>query len=205
MSYSTWADFVYYQVGGIAEYNTIAYQALTANRNVVPTSSIGVDWSVLPSGGGGGVSSLVGGTGALTMSSGEATFTLVGNDIQMAITFPAPPVVVDSLNSLTGTIAIDTNAKSTIQIQTFSTNITVGLNALSYGIYIEITGGSDTATITSSLCVPSSVIQLTYIHTGGGGGAQYIKDLVPIDGSFTITCNTNIDAGDQINWLILNT
>jgi hypothetical protein len=79
---------VYYQVGGIAVYNTIAYEALLVNRNVIPTSSIGVDWQVLPSGGGGGVSSLQGGTGALTMSSPDATFTLVGNDIQMAITFP---------------------------------------------------------------------------------------------------------------------
>jgi hypothetical protein len=107
MSYSTWADFVYYQVGGIAEYNTIAYQALTANRDVIPTSSIGTDWSVLPSGGGGGVSSLVGGTGALTMSSGEATFTLAGNDIQMAIAFPIYQLqygtfLADTTNNISG-------------------------------------------------------------------------------------------------------
>lgn len=46
MSYSEWADFVYYDIGGIASYNGIVYQALQANRNVVPTT-LAPNWQVL--------------------------------------------------------------------------------------------------------------------------------------------------------------
>ena len=64
MSYSEWADFVYYDVGGIASYNGIVYQALLANRGVVPTG-LAPNWAVLASGA--GVSSLNTLTGAITI------------------------------------------------------------------------------------------------------------------------------------------
>jgi hypothetical protein len=47
MSYSQWADFVYYNVGDIAIYQTIAYEALQANINAVPTG-LAPNWQVLP-------------------------------------------------------------------------------------------------------------------------------------------------------------
>jgi hypothetical protein len=70
------------------------------------------------------------------------------------------------------------------------------------GIYVETMGGSATATVPAPACKPSSVVIATYIHTGGGGGAQYIKSITPGTGSFVIVCNTAIDALDAINWFI---
>ena len=109
-----------------------------------------------------------------------------------------------SINALTGLPVISTPADSTIEIQTTSPTIQVGLNPNSFGAYTETTGGATVRTITASLCVPTSIIQITYIHVGGGGGSQYIKNLVAGTGSFVITCNTAVDVGDVINWLILN-
>lgn len=47
MSYSTWTDFAYYEVGDIATYQNIAYVALLANRDVVPTT-LAPNWDILP-------------------------------------------------------------------------------------------------------------------------------------------------------------
>ena len=148
---------------------------------------------------GAGVSSVEGLTGAITHSCENGTYATVGNDIQLVITFP-----IDSINNITGAPVIEASANSTIEVQTNDPKIEVGLNPNGFGIYTEATGGSTTATITSSLCVSTSVIQITYIHTGAGGGSQYIKNIVAGTGSFTITCNTAIDLGDTINWLVLN-
>lgn len=52
MSYSSWSDFAYYTTGDIATYNAVAYSALQANRNVVP-STLAPNWALVPSGGGG--------------------------------------------------------------------------------------------------------------------------------------------------------
>ena len=90
MSYSEWADFVYYDIGGIASYNGIVYQALQANRNVVPTT-LAPNWQLLPAPVGAGVSSLETLTGAITLSSPTATFTTAGNNIALTITYPVPP------------------------------------------------------------------------------------------------------------------
>jgi len=111
---------------------------------------------------------------------------------------------VVSLNAYVGALNIATIADSTIDIQNTTTNIQVGLNPNSFGAYTEATGGATVRTITASLCVPTSIIQITYIHVGGGGGSQYIKNIVAGTGSFVITCNTAVDVGDVINWLILN-
>lgn len=149
-----------------------------------------------------GVLSISGGTGDIIQTCNSGTYTLTGSTIDLAISFPPAPVT--SINGLTGAPVIDNLANSTIEAQTVSPNIQVGLNTNSFGKYTEATGGSTNVTITSSICLPASIIQLTYIHTGGGGGSQYIKAIAPGTGSFTITCNTAIDIGDEINWLVLN-
>ena len=88
MAYSQWADFVNYRVGDIAVYQTIAYSALQDNTNVIP-STLAPNWQVLPAPVGAGVSSLVGGTGALTMSIPTGgTVALVGNDVALSIAYP---------------------------------------------------------------------------------------------------------------------
>lgn len=177
------------------------YQALQPNINVSP-SLLAPNWQVLPAPVGAGVSSLSTLTGAITQSCSAGTYANVGNDIQLTIAFPAPPLT--AINGLTGAPVIQNPARSTIEVQTISPNIQVGLNSQVFGTYTETTGGNFTATISSALCVPTSVIQITYIHTGGGGGSQYIKDITAGNGSFVITCNTAIDINDEINWLILN-
>jgi hypothetical protein len=72
------------------------------------------------------------------------------------------------------------------------------------GIYTEAVGGSSTTTIAAPSCVPSSVVMITYIHTGGGGGAQYIKGITAGTGSFVVTTNTPVDLGDEMNWMVVN-
>jgi hypothetical protein len=92
MAYSQWADFVNYRVGDIAVYGTTNYEALQANTNVIP-SSLAPNWQVLPAPVGAGVSSLVGGTGALTMSIPTGgTVALVGNDVALSIAYPTNTV-----------------------------------------------------------------------------------------------------------------
>jgi len=199
MSYSEWADFVYYDIGGIASYNGIVYQALQANRNVVPTT-LAPNWQVLPSGGGAGVSSLETLTGAITLSSPTATFTTAGNDIALTITYPT---AVPSVNGLTGAITIEPDVDTTLEIITDTSNtITASLAAGSRGIYTITTGGSNDITINAA-CQVGWVVLATYIHTGGGGGSQYIKNITTVDGSFTITCNNNLDVGDSIAWFVV--
>ena len=180
---------------------SITYQALQPNINVSP-SLLAPNWQVLPAPAGAGVSSLSTLTGAITQSCSAGTYTTAGNDIALTIAFPAPPLA--SINGLTGAPVVANLANSTIEVQTISPNIQVGLSTRAFGTYVEATGGLTSATISSAICDTTSIIQLTYIHTGGGGGSQYIKSIVPTNGSFTITCNTAIDLGDELNWLILN-
>ena len=201
MSYSQWANFVYYKTGDIATYGSTNYQALLANVNVVPTG-LAPNWQVLPAPSGAGVSSLSTLTGAITQSCSSGTYTTAGNDIALTLAFPAPPI--SSINGLGGTPVVDTLANSSIQVQTISPNIQVSLNGRAFGQYTELTGGSALTTITAPACLPSSVIQLTYIHAGGGGGTQYIQGITAGTGSFSLKTNTAVDLGDQINWLVMN-
>ena len=201
MSYSQWANFVYYKTGDIATYGSINYQALLANVNVVPTG-LAPNWQVLPAPSGAGVSSLSTLTGAITQSCSSGTYTTAGNDIALTIAFPVPPLT--SINGLIGAPVVNTLTASTIQVQTISPNIQVGLDTRAFGIYTEPTGGSSLTTISAPACLPSSVIQLTYIHAGGGGGTQYIQGITAGTGSFSLKTNTAVDLGDQINWLVMN-
>jgi hypothetical protein len=192
---------VYYDVGGIASYNGIVYQALLANVNVPPVP-VNPSWQVLPAPAGAGVSSLETLTGAITLSCSSGTYTNVGNDIGLTIAFPAAPLT--AINGLTGAPVIDTLARSTIEVQTISPNIQVGLNTTAFGTYTEATGGSSLTTITSAACVPSSIIQLTYIHASSVLTPNYLIGLTAGTGSFLVKTNANVDIGDQINWLVLN-
>jgi hypothetical protein len=97
MSYSQWANFVYYNLGDIATFNSINYEALLPNINVVPTG-LAPHWQVLPAGVGAGVSSLETLTGAITMSCSSGTYTTAGNDINLAIVIPVPtPFLSDGI------------------------------------------------------------------------------------------------------------
>ena len=236
MSYSQWSNFVYYQLGDIATLGSIDYQALQPNINVLP-SLLAPNWQLLPSPSGSGVSSLSTLTGAITQSCSSGTYTTVGNDIALAITFPTPTGVsslssltgaitqscstgtyttvgnnialainfpISSINGLTGNPSILNLGRSTIEVLTISPDIQVGLNTNAFGTYTETTGGSAVTNITANACVPTSVVQITYIHTGGGGGAQYIQDIIPSAGSFQLRTNTVVDINDKINWIVLN-
>ena len=104
MSYATWANFVYYTTGNIVSYQTINYSALQANVNEVPTG-LAPNWQVLPSPSGAGVSSLVAGTGALTMSLvNGGTVSLSGNDIELDI--PAVESLAGGVGAIPQTGAI---------------------------------------------------------------------------------------------------
>jgi len=107
MAYSQWANFVNYRVGDIAEYQTIAYSALQNNTNIIPTT-LAPNWLVLPAPVGAGVSSLVGGTGALTMSIPTGgSVALVGNDVALSITYPTPiDIDFEGLQNKLGIITI---------------------------------------------------------------------------------------------------
>lgn len=201
MSYSQWTNFVFYKVGDIANYGSIAYQALQPNQNVAPLPA-NPAWQVLPAPAGAGVSSLSTLTGAITQSCSAGTYTTAGNDIALTIAFPAAPLT--AINGLTGAPVIQNPARSTIEVQTISPNIQVGLNSASFGTYTEPTGGFLLTTITAPTCVPTSVVMGTYLHTGGGGGTQYILDLTAGTGDFLMKTNTAVDIGDKLNWLILN-
>ena len=87
MSYATWADFVYYNLDDTVAYQGTTYKALQANINVVPTT-LAPNWELVVVG---VVDSLSGGTGALTQSCINGTYTLSSNNIELAITYPTPP------------------------------------------------------------------------------------------------------------------
>jgi hypothetical protein len=201
MSYATWADFVYYNLGDIANFGSTAYQALQPNINVIPTG-LAPNWQVLPAPAGAGVSSLSTLTGAITQSCSAGTYSTAGNDIALTIAFPAFPI--NSVNGLGGSPDIYTSSNSTIEVQTISPNIQLGLNTNAFGQYTEAVGGSDSVVISSTACISTSIIQLTYTHAGGGGGSQYIKAITLSSGTFTVDFNSNVDIGDKINWLVLN-
>ena len=180
---------------------SITYQALQPNINVSP-SLLAPNWQVLPAPAGAGVSSLSTLTGAITQSCSAGTYTTAGNDIQLTLAFPVPPI--SAVNGLGGTPVIDTLARSSIQVQTISPNIQVGLNSTAFGTYTEATGGSSLTTITSASCVPTSVIQLTYIHASSVLTPNYLIGLTAGTGDFLVKTNANVDIGDAMNWLVLN-
>jgi hypothetical protein len=108
-------------------------------------------------------------------------------------------------NVNTGPAIAFVNASNSVRVVSTNPNIVEwGINPSIFGIYTQVGAGSTSTTITATLCAANSVVLATYIHAGGGGGSQYITAITPVAGSFTITTNTVVDAGDQINWLILN-
>jgi hypothetical protein len=115
---------------------------------------------------------------------------------------------IQSINSQTGP-AINIGGASPIGVFAGGTPniINVGIRAATVGIYTQVEGGSATTVIPALGCsLTSQVILATYIHAGGGGGSQYIMSLapaIPSAGFFTMTTNTPMDAGDQVNWFVI--
>jgi hypothetical protein len=177
------------------------YQALQPNINVSP-SLLAPNWQVLPAPAGAGVSSLSTLTGAITQSCSAGTYTTAGNDIALTIAFPVAPV--DSVNGITGAPVVSSGQNPSLEVVNASPDIVVGLNPNAFGTYTELAGGVSSATITSAVCITTSVILLTYIHSGGGGGTQYITNITPSAGTFQVDFNANIDINDKINWFVMN-
>ena len=189
MSYSTWANFVYYNTGNIVSYQTINYSALQANINEVPTG-LAPNWQVLPAPSGAGVSSLVGGTGALTMSLvNGGTIALAGNDVQLDIPVP---VVVDSLNALTGAVLI-TSTDSSVGITPAGQDIdlsVVRVESLAGGVGAVPQTGAITLTNTdgSVVITPSGQdIDLSVVRVESLNSLTGVLTLSSPDGSIGIS------------------
>jgi len=213
----SWADFV------VSPINSFCYANGNANRTPTiggsdPSVQPSNTWALMPNGGGGGGGGI---TSLNGLDSGDNTgiLTLVSADGSVTFTTPTPstgqidasvtyPTVVSQLNGLTGSVSL-TSPLNTITIGVTGNDIELEVTnppvppiVVEVGKYTETTGGLSTATITASTCDNASIIQITYIHTGGGGGAQYIKSITPNIGSFTVVTNTAIDIGDEINWMV---
>lgn len=211
MSYSEWANFVYYKTGDIATYNTTPYQALQPNVDVVPTG-LAPNWVVLPSGGGGGVSSLSGGTGALTQSCLNGTYSLVGNNIELAIAYPVvPPVVPQEFPyyGIGATSSFAVSAGGTEQIiGNVKTTYTMSVNRPKclYQVYyyangtMDTTGGNDLFLVGGTLSLASgnplvyslvskSSIYVDNINKPTGFDSVVIFEVDLAAGSDTILCD----------------
>jgi hypothetical protein len=155
------------------------------------------------------VDQLNGLTGSVSLTSPLNTITIgiTGNDIELEVTNPVPNDIVNTITAagttLSGAISL-TAGTGIILTQPAPQTFTIAASPIvvQTGQYTEATGGLSTATITASTCDNASIIQLTYIHVGTGGASQFIKDIVPNIGSFTVVTNTAIDLGDRINWMV---
>jgi len=92
MSYAQWSSFAYYNVGDIVGYQAINYQALLANRNVVPTG-LAPNWQLLTTPTPSAVNSLNTLTGPVVLASTNALFTPNPGTgvLDMVINFPVSP------------------------------------------------------------------------------------------------------------------
>jgi len=186
MSYSVWANFVYYQTGGIASYGGNVYEALQPNINVLPTT-LAPNWQVLP-GSSGGVSSLEGLVGAVTQSvvSG-GSYANVGNDIQLTIT---PPVSVSSLEGLVGAVT---------------------MSVVSGGSYANV-GNDIQLTITPPVVLPSGLIRVSTLTWQQVFASTAWFSILPVPGLTTngralatiqvFDINNPLIVEAETNWLV---
>ena len=211
MSIAQWNNFTDYVVGNqVQNGSSLIYGCILANKNEPPPNA--TYWNPLTPSGGGNIVSIQALTNAdITFSSPDIDYKpdpLTGNII-MGLFNPAPTTYVEAVNSISGIVSL-TSPTNSITITPNGLDIELEVNTASLppqiatqsGTYTETTGGSTGTTITAALCLTTSIIQLTYIHVGIGGAAQFIKDIVPNNGSFTVVTNTAVDIGDRINWLI---
>ena len=208
MSISQWNSFTDYVVGDQVQYlSSTVYGCIANNRNEYPPNAL--YWNDLTPPVGSGLVSLNSLTSAnnngnllLSSSTGDVTFTTNPTTGAINVAVNGLGGGVTAINSLDGSLNVTAVSGSVMEILTISpSTISVGLKSGVSGTYVENTGGNDTVTLAAA-CSPSSVINITYIHAGGGGGSQYIRTLVPATGNFTLTMNTNIDVGDRINWFV---
>ena len=70
------------------------------------------------------------------------------------------------------------------------------------GIY-SVVNGVDTQTINIPGIVSTSIVSAIYVHTNGGGGGQYLKNIIPGTGSVSTLWGTNAATGESIIWNVL--
>ena len=204
---SQWSNFANYNVGDqVQNGSSTIWGCILANTNEPPPNA--TYWNNLTPAGT-GLTSLQALTNAdnggnLVLASPTATFTTVPSTgtIDMTIAYPAFPI--PTINGLTGAITVGDVVGDPFEVITTAPSaLTIGYKTDVVGKYVEATGGVKTVDIPAN-CSATSIIAITYIHTGGGGGSQYIKSITPGAGAFTIECNSNIDIDDEIVWQVLS-
>jgi hypothetical protein len=179
------------------QYGMFVQSSLVNNSFVLVVASLtggsdpsvpSANWVAFPVAPSGDITSIVAGTGI--SGGGDSGVVTVSND------------GVLSLNNLNGQVSIITSVNDALIASALGNDVIVEYAGNSKGIYTSATGTSPTATITAG-CVAGWLVLVTYIHAGGGGGTQYINNVTVGNGSFTVTCNTNIDVGDQILWHVI--
>jgi len=192
-----------------------ALQTVTGGSD--PSVALAPNWVAFPATSGGTITSVVAGTGlsgggnsgSVTLANDGVLELTQGGNISITGTKANYTITgqncVISLNGLENAVSLQPDTNTALEITTDSLNNSISTTYLpgSVGIYTEAVGGLLAATITATACQTGWVVQLTYVHTGGGGGSQYIKNIVTAAGSFTVTCNTAIDIGDKIIWHVV--
>lgn len=209
MSYSIWSSFAYYNTGNIVSYNAINYSALQANVNVVPTT-LAPNWVVLPPPSGAGVSSLVGGTGALTMSVVNGSANLVGNDIQLAIAYPTSVTSIsDGTTALSNAITL-TSPNGTVTITSNSPNIELETTPPFIPALASFYSSTTQALAASALTkLTYDAISITSGNIIAGGTFPTSSIQVTLDGVYKILFSIQVDRtavlnGDFQAWIIVD-
>ena len=78
------------------------------------------------------------------------------------------------------------------------------LNPSLFGTYFESTGGSNEVTLTIPNLTTSGTVSICYVHSGLGGGPQYLRTITYTANECVMTFNTPVDVGDQIIWQVLS-
>ena len=165
MSYSEWADFIFFITGDTAMYLNDTYVALQPNIGVVPTS-LAPNWVIVPPPSGSGVSSLQTLTGNLTLVSKNMTITTIGGtNIDLDVNFPPATSVQYPYYSTGNAVTKPILAGGTQQgFQTFTLPYTFGINSprtliqiYFFGsVVMTTTGGNDLLIISGNVLDSSS-------------------------------------------------
>jgi hypothetical protein len=94
-----------------------------------------------------------------------------------------------------------------IAAETYTSTITVStINdhpfPLPAGIYPAV-NNSTVQTISIPGVVSTSIVNVTYVHSGGGGGSQYLRNVIPGTNNCVTNWNQVADPNDTIIWNVL--